>query len=153
MSIMKKLIIAVVGIMATVALSAATINMRGNDYPIKFAELPAQAQEFVNEFFGKEEVSHVIKDVEFVGNEYKVVFVSGTKIDFDDKGVWQDVECRGGVVPGAIVPQKIADYIARKYPESKVVEISKEHNAWEVTLGGGLELKFDHECRFVGIEN
>ena len=150
---MKKLIIAVVGIMATVALSAATINMRGDDYPIKFAELPAQAQEFVNEFFGKEEVSHVIKDVEFVGNEYKVVFVSGTKIDFNNAGEWVEVDCRYSAVPEGIVPVEIASYVKDSYPANKVVEINKERNEWEVKLSGGLELKFNSSFRLVEIDD
>lgn len=150
--IMRKSIFTLMGVvMTTVAAVAATFV--DNDKQIKYEALPTKARAFITEFFPNEQVAYAIEDKEHAHTEYEVVMANGTKIDFDDKGVWQDVECRGGVVPGAIVPQKIADYIAKKYPESKVVEISKEHNAWEVTLGGGLELKFDHECRFVGIDN
>ena len=149
---MKKAIFTLLGIvLATASVVAATLG--DNDRVIKYEELPAKARTFINDHFPNDAASTVWEDKELSHTEYKVVLASGTKIDFDDKGEWQDVECRSGVVPGAIVPQKIADYIVKKYPESKVVEISKEHNAWEVTLGGGLDLKFDHEYRFVGIDN
>jgi hypothetical protein len=78
---------------------------------------------------------------------------SGVKIEFDGDGQWNDVECRGGAVPAAIVPQKIADYVAKKYPANKIVEISRDHNDWEVKLNGGLELTFNRDYRLVDVDD
>lgn len=150
---MKKLMIFAIGVLSVTMLSAATSIMRSDDMPIKFAELPTEAQQFVGKYFGKEEVSHVMKDAEFHGTDYKVVFVSGSKVEFDTNGNWTEIDCRYSTVPNAIVPDKIESYIKDSYAANKVVEIKRERNEWEVKLTGGLELTFNKDFQLIDIDD
>lgn len=150
---MKKLIIFAVGILSVTVLTAAALNMKNDDRPIKFTELPTDAQEFVNKYFSKEEVSHVVMDTEFVGTEYKVVFLSGTKLEFNTSGEWTEIDCRYSTVPNNLVPDKIANYVKENYASNKVVEIKKDRNEYEVKLTGGLELTFNNDFQLIDIDD
>lgn len=149
---MKKSIFTLLGIiLATASVVAATFV--DDDRAIKYEQLPAKARKFIASHFPNEQPSYTFEDRDFAHTEYKVMLESGAKIEFDGNGEWSDVECRGGAVPAAIVPAKIADYVAKKYPSSNIVEISKDHNDWEVRLSGGLELTFDRNYRLVDIDD
>lgn len=78
---------------------------------------------------------------------------SGVKIEFDGDGKWTEVDCRYTKVPEAIVPKKIADYVKANYPTSKIFEITKERNEWEVKITGGLELTFDSALNLIDIDD
>jgi hypothetical protein len=43
--------------------------------------------------------------------------------------------------------------VAKKYPANKIVEISRDHNDWEVKLNGGLELTFNRDYRLVDVDD
>ncbi|MBR2976447.1 MAG: PepSY-like domain-containing protein, partial [Alistipes sp.] len=94
-----------------------------------------------------------IMDKGIVWDEYTVVFVSGTKLDFDDDGKWLEVNCRYSEVPAAIVPNQISDYVKSYYPKSKITEIKRERNEWEVKLTGGLELTFNSSFRLTDMDD
>ena len=78
---------------------------------------------------------------------------SGMKIEFDNKGEWIEVDCKYTSVPEAIVPAKIGDYVKKNYPSSKIVEIKKQYNGWEVNISGGLELTFDKTYRLTEVDD
>ena len=82
-----------------------------------------------------------------------MAFVGGTKLEFDSKGKWTNVECKGGVVPAGIVPAKIADYVKQRYAKSNIVEIKRDTREWEVKLSNGLELTFNSKFRVVDIDD
>jgi hypothetical protein len=149
---MKKAIFTLLGIvLATASVVAATLG--DNDRVIKYEELPAKARTFINDHFPNDAASTVWEDKELSHTEYKVVLASGTKIEFDAAGEWDDVECRGCAVPAAIVPAKIAVYVAKHYASSTIVEIAKDRNDWDVKLNNDLELEFDKEYRLVEVDD
>lgn len=51
-----------------------------------------------------------------VAPSYEVKLADGTKIDFDARGEWTDVERPGGVVPDGLIPQPILKFVAANYP-------------------------------------
>ena len=140
-------------LIVAVAATAATALFINDDRHIKYDELPAEAQSFVKKNFAKEKVSYVTADTEYSHTEYKVVFVSGTKIEFEDEGNWTEVDCRYSAVPQNLVPEAIADYVQSNYSRSKIVELKREHNTWEAKLTGGLELTFDGNMRLIDIDD
>lgn len=149
---MRKSIIALLGaVMATATLMAAPLT--DDDRAIKYEELPAKARTFIANHFPNVQPSYTFEDRDYARTEYKVMLESGVKIEFDGAGEWIDVECRGGIVPADIVPKKIADYVAKRYPSDNIVEISKDGNDWEVKLNGGLELTFDRNYRLVDVDD
>ncbi len=75
--------------------------------------------------------------------------VSGTKIDFDARGEWTDVERPGGVVPDGLIPQPILKFVAANYPGRHVRGVERDGRNHEVSLDNGLELKFNRRFRLV----
>ncbi len=122
-----------------------------NDRAVDFNELPQKAQKFIQTNFPNYEVSYAKKDVDFFNSEYEVMLVDGTRIEFSGDGEWKDVECRKSAVPTAIVPKQIAEYVAKKYPDAKILKIDREEN-YDVELSNRLELEFDKKFRLIDID-
>lgn len=141
-------------IIASVAtLFAASQPTTMEDRAISFNELPAKAQSFINTYFANEEISHIILDRDVISVDYNVALLSGTKLEFDSKGEWKEVDTRNGAVPEALIPNAIAEYVKSKYPNRKITEISRNHTYTEVTLNGGLELTFNKSYKLVDVDD
>lgn len=132
---------------------AASWDLRDNERPIRYEELPAAAQSFIKSHFAKEEVSYAILDKGIFFDEYSVVLANGDKLDFDNKGHWTEVKCRYSAVPNDIVPRQISDYVKQYNPSAKIVEIKRDRNEWEVKLSGGLEYKFNSSFSLVEVDD
>ena len=151
---MKKITLTLFAIIASVAtLFAASQPTTMEDRAISFNELPAKAQSFINRYFANEEISHIILDRDVISVDYNVAFLSGTKLEFDSKGEWKEVDTRNGAVPDALIPNAIAEYVKSKYPNRKITEISRNHTYTEVTLNGGLELTFNKSYKLVDVDD
>ena len=83
---MKKLFLLLVSVFTLQFVSA------DNDKPITFAQLPAEAQQFVKQNFGDAKVAFVKKESEIFDTSYDLMFVNGDKIEFDKKGAWTEVK-------------------------------------------------------------
>lgn len=149
---MKKISMILLSIVAFVSTASAT-TIFDHDRRIDYSALPAEAQHFVSSYFAEERVSFVELDEGIVSNEYKVVFESGLKLEFDGAGNWTEVDCRHEAVPQAIIPAAISDYVKSSYPNAKVVEIKRERHEWEVKLSSGLELTFDKSYRLIDVDD
>ena len=103
--------------------------------------------------FAKEKVSHITLDKDIMHNEYKVIFASGTKLEFNGDGEWREIDCRYSAVPHNLAPEKIAEHIKTHYPNSKITELKRKHSGWEVKITGGHELKFNNDCCLVEIDD
>lgn len=151
---MKKITMLLVALfMFAVATPTWSYTTLDYDRPIEFNELPAAAQTFVKEYFAKDKVSYVMIDEGLVFKEYKIIFESGAKVEFTGDGKWKDVECRYDAVPKGIVPDKIANYVKKHYPSSKITEINRERHEWDIKLSGGLELTFNRSFKLVDIDD
>lgn len=153
-TIMKKILMfATAIILATTGTFAATCCVHDDDKPITFEELPAKTKEFVGKHFAKEQVSYVTLDNDIISKEYTLVFLSGTKLEFDGDGEWTEVDCRYSNVPAALVPDKIKEYVKAQYPQSKITELKREHGNWEAKITGGLELTFSSDYRLIDVDD
>ena len=151
---MKTITTTLIAIFASVTtLFAASLYTSAEDRPISVDKLPAEAQAFVSKYFANEEISHIILDRDVISVDYKVTFISGTKLEFDSDGTWKEVETRGGVVPHDLVPQAIVEYVAKNYPNREITEIKRNHYYTEVTLNGGLELTFNRYYKLVDVDD
>lgn len=140
-------------ILATTGALAATTGCSDDDKPITFNELPAEAKSFVEQHFAKEQVSHVTLDNDVMDKDYTVVFLSGTKLEFNGNGEWKEVDCRYSDVPAAIVPAAIKEYVKANYPNSKITELKRKHGNWEAKITGGLELTFNRDFNLIDIDD
>ena len=151
---MRKISTLLVAMMLFAAATAtATARTDKDERQIDFKELPAEAQNFIKKHFAAESVSLVVVDKGIISNEYDVTFASGLKLEFEGDGQWSDIDYRQGEVPHDLIPKKIADYIAKHYPATKVIELSREKHEWEVKLSNGRELTFDKAFKLTDIDD
>ena len=141
---MKRLIASVLAVAGVAgAVLAAT--------PEKYDRLPDKARSFIGEYFGESSVAAVKR--EQFPTEYEVVFENGAKAQFDADGEWMEVDCRREAVPSTIVPQKIREYVAGKYPGQKIVGLKRDRRGYDVELSNGYELGFDRKFRLVDFDD
>lgn len=81
------------------------------------------------------------------------MLADGTKLEFNGDGEWKDVDCKYGAVPAAIVPKQITDYVAKHYPDVKIIKIDRDRRDYEVSLSNRLELTFDMQFNLVDIDD
>lgn len=155
MCTMKRITITLVSIvtLATSAFATTATMTLDDNRPITVDELPHQAKAFITKNFANDQMTLITQDKEVIGNEYKVRLSSGTEIEFDSKGEWTEVETIQGEVPSHLVPNKIADYVAKNYPNSHIKELKREARGWEVRLSTGVELEFNSHLRIVEIDD
>ena len=146
---MKKILFALVAFLSF-GVSAVKAD---NDKIINKNELPAQAQQFINEHFNGVKLSYAKLERDFLENSYEVMLANGAKLEFSSKGAWEDVDCRYDEVPAAIIPQPIKEYIKSNYPGEKVLKIERERNRYELKLSNRLGLTFDENFRIIDIDN
>lgn len=122
------------------------------DRPISREQLPATAQQFLQEYFADVEVTLAHEDGPVVRREYDVMLADGTHIEFSADGRWHEVECRGAL-PQGIVPPSITTYVAKHYSDHSIVRIERSRREWEVSLSSGLEITFDRRFRVISIDD
>lgn len=127
----------------SVILASVTTVLADNDRPVQISQLPQQAQTFLNSHFKGGKIAMVTAEREWLGQEYKVVFVNGDKIEFDSKGNWENIECKHSTVPKGAVPTAISKYLDETFPGSQVKEIDLDKRGYDVELTNGMDIKFD----------
>ena len=124
-----------------------------NDKPIQVSDMPKAAQEFILRHFTNQSVALAKIDTEFLNKTYDVVFTNGDEVEFDKKGKWIKVDCKHTQVPSEIVPVAIQQYVAKNYPDAKVLKIEKtDRKGYDVDLNNGFDLEFDKKFRVVEID-
>lgn len=124
---------------------------------INLKELPKPAQTFIMSNFKGLAVSYIIKDKDILNTNYEAMLSGGTKIEFDKKGNWKEIDGNDKVIPNSVLPKGIADYISKNYKNQKVEKIDKEteyfKGGYKVTFLNDLELKFDNNGKFLRIDD
>ena len=124
--------------------SLISMDADNRERPTTVDKLPAQAQQFLNEHFAGLTVAFVVEDPKTMGSEYEVTYTDRTEVDFAPDGSWTSVERKYSAVPASVVPQQIADFVAKSnFPGQYIKEISRNAYTWEIGLSSGLEIKFD----------
>ncbi|MDE6308649.1 MAG: PepSY-like domain-containing protein [Muribaculaceae bacterium] len=124
------------------------------DKRIEAKQLPLSAQTFLKANFGKDPVVSAHKGGTFK-TEYKVTLRSGAKIEFDNKGEWEEVQCRYSDtgVPKNVVPESIRKYVEKNYSGTRIVEIDRDHSKYEISLSNGIDLDFSLNGDFLRVDD
>ena len=146
---MKKIILALVAIFSIGVFSAVA----DNDKVINKNQLPAQAQQFISEHFSGVELSYAKQERDILKKSYEVRLANGVKIEFNEKGVWEEVDCQFGEVPAAVIPVAIKKYVDDNFAGEKVISIERNRYNYEVKLSNRLELKFDKDFNIYDIDD
>ena len=129
------------------------VVLAGNDKPIQVSEMPKAAQLFIKNHFADLSVAMAKIETDFLDKNYDVVFTNGNKVEFDKKGNWTNVDCEHTQVPVAILPEAIRQYVAKNYPDAKVLKIEvTDRKGYDVELSNGFELEFDKRMNVIDVD-
>ena len=147
--IMKKILLILVALFSVGALAAVA----DNDKLINKSQLPIAAQQFIDANFAGVDLMYAKEECNILFNSYEVRLANGIKLEFSNKGNWEEVDCQQNEVPAAIVPQPIKEYVDKNYPAEKILKIEKNRNDYEIKLSNRLELKFDKDFNLYDIDD
>lgn len=141
---MKKWTMLLAGVLMLAAGDAARAKR-----PTQLTELPAAAQQFVRENFADGRVTRVTMEGRLADRDYEVVFVDGTRIQFDKNGRWEEISTRYGKIPASVLPQPVRDYMREHYREVPMTGVEHDRKGYEIELSNGLELEFGPDGRLL----
>jgi hypothetical protein len=146
--VMKKIVFLFISLFAM-----NLVALAGNDKPIQVSEMPKAAQLFIKNHFADLSVAMAKVETDFLDKNYDVVFTNGNKVEFDKKGNWTNVDCEHTQVPVAILPEAIRQYVAKNYPDAKVLKIEvTDRKGYDVELSNGFELEFDKRMNVIDVD-
>lgn len=145
---MKKFIIA-----AACALLAIVPAIARDRYTTDATQLPAEARLIIVETFGQNKINHIKIDEDMYGTSYDVILNNGTELEFDRLGRLTEVEAGRNSVPAKLVPAAIRAYLKANYKNAKITSLDISRDHYEVGLAGGLDLRFDKNGRFLGVDD
>ena len=146
---MKKILLILVAVFSVGVLVAVA----DNEKLIDKSRLPIPAQQFIDSHFAGADLLYAKEDSYILFSSYEVMLSGGVKLEFSNKGNWEEVNCRESAVPAAIIPQQIKDYIVKNYAGENIVVIEKNLYGYEVKLSNRLELKFDRKFNLYDIDD
>ena len=114
--------------------------------------LPQKAQDFIHEYFAKDQIRKIHKHTHRHGDTYNVLFTDGSKINFDATGQWTKIKLRNDSIPVEIIPEYITTYVWENYPDVMIMSIENEGPGQEVELSDGTELTFNPKKGLVKID-
>ena len=123
-----------------------------NDRVIAFNQLPANVQTFIQTHFNGVQPDYISKD----WDSYEVFISNGIKMEFSRRGNWQEIKSHRTALPESItklLPQQLLSYIKTNYANTVITEMNKERYGYEIKLSNGLELMFNKNGAFLGIED
>lgn len=122
------------------------------DEPVSATTLPEAARTFIAQYFGGDKILKVEKDIDNGQTTFDVRFTSGYEVEFDQTGLWLDVDAPNGkTIPDGIAPQPIVEYASQNYPGDGINEISRTTTGFEAELVSGIDLHFDTEGNFIKV--
>lgn len=145
---MKKMFFATLFAACTILYACAD-----GDRVITFAQLPADAQATVLQYFTQQDVSYVVLDKEILGDQYEVRFADGKSMEFDKDGSLRKVDYKYEQVPDALVPEVVRAQIAASFPQAFIVEWGKDYRDWKAELNNKIEVKFNKKLEMTGLDD
>jgi hypothetical protein len=139
---MKLILVAVLGLLFSAVAYA--------DVPVPVDQLPDAIKIFVQQNFPENPIVYAEQD----WNSYECRLNNGTKVEFDKNGEWKKVDCEMmTVVPAAIIPDAIKQYVSSTFADSPIIKIEKERYGYKVELANDLELMFNKQGAFMGMDD
>ncbi len=124
-----------------------------DDYRVDKSQLPKDAQAFIAKHFAGDDVLYVECDKGVFTTDYEVVLKSGSRIDFDSDGDWEEISSRKVAVPSSIIPADIIKYVESNFPGEYIREISRDRRGYDVELSNGLDLDFSPSGKFERLDD
>lgn len=136
-------------ILAGLLLAATALFADNEKITTDKSVLPSACRNFLSANFGQSEISHIKIESNLLGTKgYDVILTNGVNVEFDKSGAWKEIEARHAFIPLGILPDRIAGYIRKNFPDNTVISVDKDTREYEVKLNNDLELKFDRNGYF-----
>ena len=142
---MKKSLFALLAFVLTICMPAKA----DNDRVITFEQLPAQAQTLLKQHFADKVPLIVTVD----WDDYKVIYQSGERVEFDKKGNWKEFDCKVSAVPTALIPEPIKANVKTTFPGATIIKLDRDRRGYDVKLNNGIELEFNKNFQVVDIDD
>ncbi len=140
--------------------SALTFMACDKDDPIEsditYAELPQLGKTMIETHFEANTVVSVTRknNSDTDGGLYEVRLNNGIEIDLDKDGNWTDIEGNRQKLPDTLIPSPILSYVVKQYPAPLFIEgIDKEPYGYQIDLSNDLDLKFNADGSFIGLDD
>ena len=123
--------------------------MAESDRVITFDQLPVPAQTMLKKYFAEKVPLIITVD----WDDYKVIYQSGEKVEFDKKGNWKDLDCKVSAVPTALIPEQIKANVKATFPAATIIKLDRDRRGYDVKLNNGMEIEFDKNFRVVDLDD
>ncbi|MBR6189251.1 MAG: PepSY-like domain-containing protein [Prevotella sp.] len=142
---MKKTVFILLALLLTMCMPM----MADNDRVITFDQLPQTAQTMLKTHFADKVPLVITVD----WDDYKVMYQSGEKVEFDKKGNWKDIDCKVSAVPTALIPEQIKTHVKATFPGTTIIKLDRDRRGYDVKLNNGLELEYNKQFQVVDIDD
>ena len=123
-------------------LLSSTMACADNSKPLQKRDLPATVQTLLATHFNQQRIAYASRETGIGDNDYDVVLQNGTKLEFDKKGNWTEIDCKRGKVPA----------VQNTYPGQYITKIERQRKYYEVELSNGIELTFSKQFKLVDVD-
>ena len=141
MNQMKYFLMALMCLMST--------SILADDTPIPVEQLPEAARTFVQANFKGQKIVYAEKD----WNSFECRLKDGTKIEFTKKGAWKKIDRKKDAVPAELVPEAIREYVKANFEDCTITKIDKERYGYDIELSNDIDLKFNYQGAFIGMDD
>ncbi|WP_164111549.1 MULTISPECIES: PepSY-like domain-containing protein [Sphingobacterium] len=125
---------------------------------IAAADLPQPSKATLSAYFGEAAVKQVkqLSVPNIYNSIYSVTLSSKLEIDFDKSGIWTEIEGEDDTaIPTAFIAEEVPgiyEYLQVNYADYYAVELEREHFGFTVELNNGVDIVFDKEQKFIGLD-
>ncbi|WP_158963857.1 PepSY-like domain-containing protein [Myroides fluvii] len=126
---------------------------------VTLEQLPTTTQQFIANTFPNASVvgANKVTKPNYYGSYYKITLNNRVEIDFDQDGNWTEIETEDrSAIPTDFLVQEVPliyAYTTEHYKANYIIEIDRERKGYEVKLNNELELIFNKDQVFVGIDS
>lgn len=136
------------------AVLAVTFASAGDVVTRDTLQLPLPARNFILQHFTDPQIAYIKIDNElFRGKIYEAVLVSGTEIEFDNRGEWTSIDTQKEAVPASVIPVYIKDYVSANFKNNFITQIERNRRYTEVELNNDLNLKFNRSGQLIKMDD
>jgi len=117
--------------------------------------IPHVAKKFIEEHFPNTTILHVENKQSPVsdGTVFNIELSDKTEVDFDKDGEWREISTEGqGLVPLAVLPARVQEYLKTNYAGQTVKSVDKEIDNLAVELTNDIDLVFDLDGKFLRLD-
>jgi len=115
-------------------------------------QLPKTVTSWISSNFADHPILQSIEEKEGLSTTYNIILKGNISLEFNGDGEITDIDSNTEL-PTAVIPPKIADYVASTYTERTITGWSLDNRNQEVELDNGMTLKFDMQGQFLRIDD